>query len=430
MKLNVLMVCYYFPPLADVGCKRSVAFARYFQKRGWTPFVLSVKNPDRGYCLVGNDLPPDGVTTEYSYSIINLWRLVGILNAALTKVLNWIGVKPRVKYLHLILCIPDIFWGWVPLTTIKGWKIVRKRSVDVIYVSCTPMSAAFCGVFLKLLTGKPLVLDFRDPYAIETVFERLHIPAFRATIDRALQNFFLKHTDIFIVNNEETKQIYLSEYPSVRNKIYAVHNGFEESFLPKGTPPSKYEKFTIIYTGEFYWYAIKSEIFFAGLSILKQQGVIRSDNFEFVFLGEGKELIEQLADKHGVADCVTARGRVPYSTVLGMIQRSHLQLLRIVKPMISTKLFEGIPLNIPFLATIPQGEVEEIIRRYSPSSYIVTEELPGEVAAAIKDAIIKYSHGKIVSNDVEGFLKGFARQNLALKLMSIIESAAPLRGRA
>ena len=97
-------------------------------------------------------------------------------------------------------------------------------------------------------------------------------------------------------------------------------------------------------------------------------------------------------------------------------------LLRIVKLMISTKLFEGIPLNIPFLATIPHGEVEEIIREYSPGSYIVTEEGSYlEVAAAIKDAMMKYRDNQMPANHVESFLAGFTRENMTLKLMRVVE---------
>ena len=62
--LNILMVCYYYPPVTDVGSKRSVAFSKYFKKNGWSPSVLSVKNPDRYYCSVGHDVPPDGVPTR------------------------------------------------------------------------------------------------------------------------------------------------------------------------------------------------------------------------------------------------------------------------------------------------------------------------------------------------------------------------------
>jgi hypothetical protein len=118
---------------------------------------------------------------------------------------------------------------------------------------------------------------------------------------------------------------------------------------------------------------------------------------------------------------VSANARVPYKNVLAALRSSHLQLLRIIKPMISTKLFEGIPLNLPFLATIPTGEVEEIIKKYSPSSYIITEESAEKVANAILDAMVKYEQYEIMDNHVSEFLKNFSRENLTQKLMRLIE---------
>lgn len=429
MKLNILMLCYYYPPLTDVGCKRSVAFSKYFKKYGWNPYVLSVKNPDKGYCSIGTDKPPDDISVEYSYSIINLSRLVGKLNGGLSRALGLINIHVKRNYVAQLLCLPDIFWGWVPLSTIKGLALIRKQKIDIIYVSCSPMSAAFCGVFLKLLTGKPLIIDFRDPFAVEVVFSLLDVPNIRRTIDRSIQKYFLRHADIFIVNNDETRKIYIQECPEVRGKIFTVHNGFESMYAAR-EKIAKHEKFTIIYTGEFYFYAIKSEILFEAVAILKKRGVVDGNNFQFLFYGDGKALIEQLAVKYGIEDCVAASDRIPYGTVLGMIVKSHLQLLRIIKPMISTKLFEGIPLNVPFLATIPEGEVEGIIHAYSPSSYVITEESAEQVAGAIINAMDKYKTNQILDNDIEGFLRKFSRENLSLQLMSIIERNVKLRGQS
>ena len=132
--------------------------------------------------------------------------------------------------------------------------------------------------------------------------------------------------------------------------------------------------------------------------------------------------VKRLSGKYGVEDLIAANSRIPYKDVLGVLSRSHLQLLRIVKPMISTKLFEGIALNIPFLATIPSGEAEEIIREYSPSSFIVTTRSPEDVACAISDAMSKYKDSLIEDNRVQEFLQRFSRESLTIKLMGIIEN--------
>jgi hypothetical protein len=89
--------------------------------------------------------------------------------------------------------------------------------------------------------------------------------------------------------------------------------------------------------------------------------------------------------------------------------------------MISTKLFEGIALNIPFLATIPEGEVAEIISRYSPSSRVVSEESAGEIRKAILETIREYRRGSIKDNYVSEFLDEFSREEMSRRLEWIIE---------
>jgi glycosyltransferase involved in cell wall biosynthesis len=432
MNKNILMLCYYYPPITDVGSKRSIAFSKYLKKHGWNPYVLSVKNPDRAFCSVGKDSPPQGIHTEYSYSIINLSKLVRRLNGALSRILKLFKINVKHNYFYDFFCIPDHFWGWIPLTTIKAARLIKKFKIDLIYVSCTPWSSAITGALLKLITGKPLVLDFRDPFAIESIFTRFEVSNSRKAIERFIQRQYLRFVDIMITTTEESRQEYIQQYPLVKDKIFTVHNGFDAEFLPLSSAEKtkKYKKFTIAYTGEFYFYAINSKIFFEALALLKSQGEINRNNFQFLFYGEDKNEIRRIAEEFKIEDLVLVSSRIPYKDTLTVLSKSHLLLLRIVKLMISTKLFEGISLNIPFLATIPSGEAEDIIKKYSPSSYIVTEESAEKVADSILDAMSKYKHNRIQNNHIREFLDNFSRETLTLKLINIIESNLNHRGPA
>ncbi len=428
MNKNILMLCYYYPPLSDVGSRRSIAFSKYLKKHGWNPYVLSVKNADMSYCTLGTDSPPEGIHTEYSRSVVSLSKIVGRLNGLLYRALKLFGIKYTRNYVYLFLCIPDHFWGWIPCTVSKALKLIKKHDIDVIYASCSPFTSAVIGTILKRLTGKPFVLDYRDPYGLEEVFSIVNLPSIRRKINRFFDKKILKYADIFIVNNEDTKDAYVRQYPEIENKIFAIHNGFDASDS-LNIKETKYSKFTIAYTGDFYFYAPYSNyIFFEALSFLKKNGNIDQNNFQFLFYGDAKAEIESIAREHGIEDLVIASNRVPYREVLNVLAKSHLQLLRIVKPMISTKLFEGIPLNIPFLATIPPGEVEGLIKKYSPSSFIVTNESPEMVAEAILDAVASYKNNQIQDNKVEDFLNNFSRENLTLKLINIMEHNLSARG--
>ena len=137
MSRNVLMVCYYYPPLADVGCKRSVAFSKYLKILGCNPYVLSMKNPDKAYCSVGNDAPPEGIHTEYSYSVFNVYRIVSRLKAAILRLLRLFNIQREGNDIYGIFYIPDHFVGWITLTILKGYRL-KKFKIDIIYVSCSP----------------------------------------------------------------------------------------------------------------------------------------------------------------------------------------------------------------------------------------------------------------------------------------------------
>lgn len=268
-------------------------------------------------------------------------------------------------------------------------------------------------------------MDFRDPFAA-ALSHSVGMPKIRRVGGKWLERKFLENADLLFVTSEEARQLYIKRYPLFADKVHTIYNGFDPVVQPD-LNQEKNDKFTIIYTGVFYTYGpnhqLYTDLFFKGLAHLKEAGEITAENFQFRFFGEEYERIKGIAKQHGVGDLVDAQGRIPYEDVLNAIVQSHLMLLRIVKLMISTKLYEGISLNIPFLATIPHGEAEEIIREYSPGSYIVTEnESHLDVAEAIKNARDKYRDNQMPANQVERFLSIYTREKLTQKLMRIAEN--------
>lgn len=425
MAKRILMICYYYPPLLDVGCKRSVGFSKYFKQHGWLPYVLSIKNPDKTYCITGNDFPPHGVFTKYSYSVINPYRFAGKVNGLFTRIMRVFHVEIRRNYFRDLLCIPDLFWGWIPLAVADGLKIIRQRAIDLIYVSCPPFSGGLIGIILKSLVKRPLCLDFRDPYALEKL-RFANLTTFRKKIDAKIEKWLLTKTDILVVTSEDMRREYVLRYPDLKKKIFTVHNGVDVEPVNIILPESKYDKFTIVYAGLYFYSAYEWDpnFFFEALAILSSKGIINAKNFQFLFYGEGQKQVAEIAKTFGVKDIVIAHPRLDYSSIIQIIRRSHLQLLRNRNLVIPSKLYDGIALNVPFLATIPGGEAELIIRKYSPDSYIITKESASDVAAAICDAIEKYKRKFRFENDVSGFFKQFSREHLSFKLMKILEENA------
>lgn len=423
MPKRILMVCYYYPPLTDVGCKRSVAFSRHLKDAGWEPYVLSVKNPDTTYCSKGGDEPPGNVPVEYSYSLINPYKFLGKLNGVLYRLLGLFNVSLKRNYFYDLFCVPDIFLGWIPLTLVKGFHSIRKNDIETIYVSCSPFSSAVIGVLLKKLTGKKLVVDFRDPFALEH-YRYMGTPAWRFFLNKKIERILLSHADRFIVTTDFIKDAYIKQYPEVSGKICRIYNGFDSSYLPTNET-TKFDKFTIVYAGQFYAGYPEmqkySEAFFGALAKLKRQGHVDETNFQFLFMGEERNDVQDYANKYGLNGLVKTSGRIPYVEILDVIKKSHLQLLRIVEGMIGTKIFDGLALDTPFLATIPGGEAADIVARYSPGSCVDLQASIENTAQLLIESMTKYRQGEVASNDVTGFLGAFSRETLSLEFLSILE---------
>lgn len=419
MNRKILMICYYFPPLLDVGCKRSVAFSKYLKSHGWEPHVLSVQNPDQHYCMLGTDPAPLGVPTTYVRSLFSLSWCLGKVNGLVNRVISPFGGRLKRNYLFDLVCIPDPFIGWIPGAIIEGYRLIKKNGVDFIYISCSPFSSALCGIVLKQLTGKPLVIDFRDPLAVN-IPDIFDIPSFRKKIDIVIERKIISFADVFIVNTEEVRNGFISAYPEIAHKTITIHNGFDHELLPSGQR-EKFKKFTVVYGGNMYFYAIRSKAFFEAIAWLKEDKKIERRNFQFLYFGEDKPAVLEIAEKLGITDLVLVESSISHAEMLDILIMSHLQLLRIIKPMISTKLFEGIALNLPFLATIPQGEVADIIAEYSPSSRVVPEDLTKAIGTAIMAVMRDYRQGAIQKNQVDRFLANYSRDNMTRKLERALE---------
>jgi glycosyltransferase involved in cell wall biosynthesis len=410
---KILMISYFYPPLSDVGGLRALAYSRHLREFEWEPYVVSVKNPDKHWCVLGTTPPPEGVKTYYTRSLMNLTWLTGKLNGLMARILRPFGITVTRPVVGDLLCIPDQFIGWIPLTVLKGLKLIKANRIDVIYVSCKPFSSALIGLFLKLLTKKPLVLDFRDPVSPlflnsnDKYYRRM--PTFR--IIKKIEEITLKHADKLILVTEETRDLYGSFFPFLANKMSVIYNGFmEEYFLEK---PAPFERFTIVYSGNFYQDFIPPDPFFQALNKIATEDETMKKNIDFMYVGARTPWLTEMTKKYNLQDLIRVTGFVSREKSIEFICRSSVLLLRIVPGMISTKLFEGLAAGAPILALIHEGEAARLIRKYSCRfSFIVEPNEPDKIAVSIKNAYEKWQRGELKGRRNPEFYRDFNKRNL------------------
>lgn len=420
------MISYFFPPIFAIGSLRALGFAKHLPEFNWQPYVLSIKNPDLSFTLSDTFKPPEYVKTFYTPSLINLKSISSKFDNLLKKFLNiFFNLKTRRSTVQDLFFIPDVFVGWVIPSLIKGLTLIRKHNIDIIYISCRPFSSALTGVFLKKLTKRPLIIDYRDPISFPMYFFDTRISRnFTLPIINIIEKFVLRNADKFLLTSEETKQLYLSKYPFLKYKTHLIYNGFFTS-PPQNPHTKKSDIFTIVYSGNFYYdYPIPSEPFFQALQKVIFQNMVPKNKIRFLYIGKLRKhnsWLDQLTKKFSIQDNVVKVGHVSQEKALEIITESSLFLLRIVPTMIAAKLFDGLSVGIPILATTKKGEAEELIKKYSSTFYIVDPLDVDGIVHSITKSYHLWIKGELKTKKNSVYLKHFNKKAITSQFVNILE---------
>jgi len=421
------MVSYYYPPLNDVGILRTIGFSGHLPDFGWQPIILTVKNPDLHRCHLDPKQTSPRQIVYRSRSIVNYSRFAGRLNGLISKIVKFGGVNLEYPLIPDLFMVPDFACGWIPLTILKGLRLIRAHKIDVIFATCNPYSAAIVGAVLSQLSGKRLIIDLRDPWR-EDIVQRMvgnrsgdpiHMgDRLKDFMDRILETKTLHQASRIILVTEETLQVYSKLYPTLRDRFEVIHNGYGDGFFT-GEPRKRFDAFTIVYSGSYYYSADKSEAFFQALANIKNKGV-QNGNIRFLYIGKSG-IVSKMIEKYGLQQITDSPGYVGRKEAIDLMGRASVILLRNVKPHLTTKLFEGLASGVPFLALTGEGEAANLIRQYSKSSIILEGSNPGEIENGIRTLYGQWVEGKLSYQVNHEFENSFSKYKLTEKLATILD---------
>jgi glycosyltransferase involved in cell wall biosynthesis len=401
---RVLMICYLFPPLRSSGTARSVGFAQNLPKFGWVPTVLTVRNAKDAWSSAREPVPVDVEivrTGEW-----NLDGLVEFANGALNRCLHSVAIDLKRNYFRQLV-VPDTHIAW--FSTAAGVRLARRA--DIVYASCSPFSSAISGCLIKMLTGRPLVVDFRDPWSLNP-YNRTILPH-RAAV-AFFERFVVSMADRLIVNTEGAERLYKNAYPAHANRILSIANGFD--WLPPSPARSGPKGlFRIVHVGAFYGSRSPD-------NLLEALARLDDDRVEFVQVGNRVPAFERFADRVRIRVIRT----VPRERALELMCEASLLYLRQgdepgVRDYVSVgaKTYEYLATGIPVLAECPEGDNAELVRRFSQCSFVVK---PGDVphlVGAVRAALER--EGSPPTVDPE-FVGAFDRTRLTGQLAAAFDS--------
>lgn len=229
---RILFVAYHFPPLGGAGVQRAVKLVRYLPEFGYEPVVVS------GGARPGHWTPPDVALAGEVSAAIEVLRPstpepppTGHRRARLER---WLGLEQR----HAG------WWRSAATATARS-----AEGVELVFATMSPWESGEAAAAVARERRLPLVLDLRDPWALDemTIYPtRLHR---RAEARRMRQ--LLAQADAVVMNTDEARTQLEQVFPELAGRfVVTITNGYDSADFASAAPPTRGDGvFRIVHAG-------------------------------------------------------------------------------------------------------------------------------------------------------------------------------------
>ena len=395
---KVLFVAYFFPPTVSTGvpgCMRTIKFLRNLQ--GGDCHVLTTTEAqleDKDSALRHVQLPVHGETLHR----VGSWDLFKALLALRTFIKSLLGKgrqpaqQPvtsafktstdqsgpaasrsrlqRLKDFVYDLCyFPDQAGPWIIPAFFRGRRVVKKHRIDVIFATGSPWSGLIVGYLISRFTGKPLIVDFRDPW-MNNPFHHSK----GTMLDRWALNWekrIVARAQGVSLNTEPLRQEFLERYPEQpSSKFFVMPNGYDLADFPaletSSTPNNRI--ITLCHVGFLYGVrdpaTLLDAIQLANKTLAAEGRQVRFRQIGDVQLGyDIRERYQtMLADGSLILDAAQ-----PYQACLQALSNADMvvNIQPATRSQVPSKLYDYLAINRPILNITPtDGALGHMVENY------------------------------------------------------------------
>ena len=369
---RALFIAYTFPPVGGAGVQRTTKFVKYLPKFGWDASVLTVSNPsvplrDESLC---RDVPAATCivrarTFEPSYA-----AKAAFTNSRVPAGRVIFNRLVRSAVLGLLQPDPQMLWNGPAFR--RGLRALREARHDVIVASAPPFSSLLLGAALGGAAGVPLVLDYRDEWAISSRhWENRQLRGPSIVLQRAMERYVLRRARAVIATSPRSAAALDALCRQAGSAAFVTHifNGFDPDDFG-GAPAARAADatFRLVYTGTLY-NLMSPEPLVAALESLAAERPELARRLELVFAGRhAAEQAARLARAGRMCRLRTLEYVTHPEAIALMRSADALCLLVSDVPgadrIIPAKLFEYIASRKPILAVVPVGDVGQVLRSH------------------------------------------------------------------
>lgn len=395
---KVLIIAYYFPPMALSGIQRTLKFVKYLSEYGWEPTVVTV-SPHAYFAF------DDSFLKELEGRPVEIWRtnpapVFKVVGNRRTISLSNERLRRTVNRISQLLFIPDNKIGWKDqaMAFLAGKDL---SAFELVYATAPPFTDHLLGVELKQRYGLPLVIDFRDAW-IEYPYHKYWTPWHKRR-HLALEATVVRSADAIVTTNEHVKGLLAARYGAADagRRTFVITQGFDAADFAGASrrhPEVSVdpEEISFVYTGVFYEDR-DPKLLYDALAELKRNRPDLYGKMRFYMVGYVQEEYRQAAESIGVGDRFIYCGYVGHDVAIAWLMAVDVAWFNIgarasgqetVSP---GKAFEYLGSGKPILAIIPRNEIRDMLAGFDHATIVDPDDGPGLVAALARLAEQKRS---------------------------------------
>lgn len=307
------------------------------------------------------------------------------------------------RYILSFLVLPDRERGWIVPAVTAAVRRIRRDRIQWIMTSCPPYSGHLVGLLVKLLTGARWVADFRDPWMTTGSKRLFPTSAASKRIESWLERKVIENAELVLFNVERLRNAYRARYRHVApEKLVFIPNAVSPRVSTGSESRSKYEVFTLSYTGSLYL-GRSPEPVCRALAQLISEGKIGTDDVRLLLVGHCREVdgvpTAVVARKYGLESVVEVRDPVPYDEAMEIVSRSHLAMLYApdLPFQIPAKVYDYLSTGTRILAIAQDGGTADLIRDTESGRAFSPHEIDGIAAFIHAEMTARRSGSEFVS---------------------------------
>jgi glycosyltransferase involved in cell wall biosynthesis len=433
---HVLLIAYYFPPVGGAGTQRPAKFAKYLGEFGWRTTVLTrpARPQERDDSLLA-DVPAS----------VKVERVEPAEGPP-----GWASSLPQI----------DCASGWLEPAFERACRLARQDRFDAILVTMSPFDLGFLGERLAQTLDVPLVVDLRDPWALDGW--RVQPSRRRHWQDMRAMKQVLEAANGVIMNTPEARRAVLSGFPGLDTlQVIALPNGydaadFDHPALPPDAPDP--EVFCLVHTGTLHtrwlqtyagpvgclrrWRHYRAEpLRIDGrtevhlLSALRQLVAARHPmmrRFELVLAGPEDVHTRKNVESSGLGDRVRITGCLAHERSIGWLHRADALFLPLhgLPPgrrslIVPGKTYEYLASGRPILGCLPDGDARDLVLR-SGRGHLADPCDAASIAKALAD-LYEYRKQEISGSCLPPWLAHYERRHLTRQLATFLQDVSGAR---